>query len=285
MSYTKTNSAAGAATCIPSRAKTLPPLATPNPLSGGVPLLAQIPDLHDPERKPKQDADDAGGRIANHGHARQIVVVGVGLILVVAAIMQFAPKKKSESGDVKELPTWPVSQRPADGTEQPPSVPNQQPAGAPGAIPRYEALRRPATSTPTCLTPLPETPSSPPPPPGDPAWPPPVSSIAHVGQTDPRLGTVEGPRRNDQADLRSDPARPYRESRPEAGAGGWRTDYPAPGTERNNPMTPPPVAAGPDDSVRDPQPGEPGVARLDGTIAPPPPPVRTSYDRIGPSDH
>ena len=99
------------------------------------------------------------------------------------------------------------------------------------------------------------------------------------------LGNITEIHCNYQADTRSDPASGYRGDIRGDDLGGAKIekkdDFSGAGHLQGNPLMPPPGGAGPAPSSPDAGNVEPGVARLQGTIAEPS--VGMYYDRVGPS--
>jgi hypothetical protein len=278
---------------MPRHSKNVTPASAGNPPRVKAPLVAQIPDL---DRIPTTRGNgDAGQRIKSQGFWRKLVL-GSGVIFVVAAILPFTLKQKDSTRPVAdELPAWQDNAASGGASAMAWPDPAQNAANAGPAGTNCAIGRASPASTPACLSPEPPFGASRPTAPGEPGWPPAGSSGATVAQandhpdqpvdlrvSDPaghRPSDVAGPRKDYQADLRSDPAAAFRGDPPSNPRGDWRND-PAPGNSRpgdsapqGNPLMPavpaPPVEA-PAASDQTPPAAEPGVARLDGTIASPP---------------
>jgi hypothetical protein len=259
-----------------------------------VPLIAQIPELG--EIGTEHEEDCAGGRIISQCLSRKLVL-GSGLILVLAAVLPFALKRNDQPRPVVEdSPAWHGKAASSAASATPLFVPNE-PGNRSGTT--YEARRTLPGGAPAMLTPRPLSDTSPPNALGDPGWPTRDASGKNPGPADSLEGhpadyrvsspadyrpSADAPgRQNDQADLRSNPARDIRGDGSEAFRGDAPRDYPGGGAVQGNPLMPSPPVAVPAAPAQDPQPSEPGVARLEGTITRPP--VRTDYDRTGSSDH
>jgi hypothetical protein len=292
MSLSNLNLSADTESRVPRHSKDVTFSAMSKPPRIEAPLIAQIPDLNEIDADHEQD--HAGGRVISQGLSRKLVL-GCGLILVLAAILPFVLKRNDQPRPVVgDLPEWSSKAATSAAGVAPAFVP-KGPASGSGTI--YEARRTSPAATPAVLTPQPQVGTGRPNALGDPGWPPRDTPDKNPGPADSSLGhpadyrvsnpadyrASQGadPRRNDQADLRSNPARDNRGDRSDAFRGDSPRDYPGGGAV-GNPLMPSPaprVTA----SVQDPPIVEPGVARLEGRITTPP--VRTDYDRAGPSDH
>ena len=256
----------------PTATDTLFPSTSP---SAGIdpPLLAQIPDLDETEAEPEPGpepgdrAEEAGeGRILSQSLSNKLVL-GAGILLVVAAILPYTMGKASS--EVKpianELPVWHPEGTPPVGATTPAAGPQLGAPGGtstPGTGATFEANRAAPAVPPAYLTPQPaQVGTNRPMALGDPAWPVtaaeanrPMNQTAQDHPADYRVSDPSEFRpsaaspdlRNYQADRRSDPAMQYRGNQ----------DSPT---------------------------AEPGVAQFEGTIGKPP--VRNSYDRVGSSNN
>lgn len=271
------------------------------------PLLAQIPDLDEDVTEDDED-DPSAGRLISQSLSNKLVLGG-GILLVVAAILPFTFGKKASVKPVaNELPNWHSDGAvPGSGTVVPISG---SPSGVPGAVsaPAAGATYEASQGTPPArafLAPQPQVGTNRPMALGDPAWPPSAPAAANRAQPDVREGhpadyRVSDPsefRRNEgnskppqyEADRRGDPANDYRSSYRNDSRTDYRNDsrtdhrndYPGTGSLQGNPLMPSAGGGMSSTSVQDPQASEPGVARFEGTIAKPP--VRTNYDRAGSS--
>ncbi|MGD0897055.1 MAG: hypothetical protein ABR915_04410 [Thermoguttaceae bacterium] len=238
---------------------------------------------------------------------------------MLAAILPFTLGKKAEQGPtIGELPGFRANAAsPAIATTTTPG-PNESGAGAGATLSGtiQETSQASIGNTPAYLTPQPQVGTSRPKAPGDLGWPPPVAPGAATNPKDPPQGHPADYRVSDpaeirpaeirpaeirpaeirpgektpgqppdyQADLRGSPTRDYRMNRSEAFRDESPNRYPGAGAAQGNPLMPSPAPGVSAASAQDPpQSTEPGVARLEGTIESPP--VRTNYDRTGPSDH
>jgi len=266
-------------------------------------LLAQFPDL-DSKAMPALPAKRADGRILSQAMSVKLIF-GVGFTLVVAAILPFIFNRSSRpETTVKELPDWSRQAGPMSHAGDPsqttaPAWPSSPPTMAatapqPRTAPEIVLPKPPQVgdARPTNLT--------------EPAWAPPRSSGAMStayspppqGYTNPpAIGANQPDYRGNldrsanpatlQADNRSNPATGYRNSdsrydyRPEAAAPGRNVpaapNYPRDNRYENTNSYPPVPSPGgalmPSNgapSYRDVQTSEPGIARFDGTITPPP---------------
>jgi hypothetical protein len=277
----------------PRHSQSVTPASAGSPPCVKAPLVAQIPDLGCIPITPGNG--DAGQRMRSQGFWRK-VVLGSGVLFVIAAILPFTLKQKDSTRPVAdELPAWQDNAASSGASAMAWSDSAQNAASAGPAGTNCSISRPSPASTPACLSPEPPFGASRPTAPGELGWPPAGPSGAtvvqandHPGQpvdyrvSDPagqRPGELAGPRKDYQADLRSDPAAAFRGDPPSNPRGDWRND-PAPGNghpdasaPQGNPLMPavpaPPVEA-PAASDQAPPAAEPGVARLDGTIASPP---------------
>lgn len=212
-------------------------------------LLAQIPDLDAPANGHALQGHSDGpadGRILSQGISNKLVM-GVGFVLVLLAILPFIFGKREQAKPiVGELPAWHSDV--------------QTVSNSTAAIPA-------GNSSATVVTPRPSVV--------------PASAPAYLSPQPPTYRQNDRPAerdpRNFQADARNDPARQFNN--------GLRNDDPWSSNPQGNPLIPPTgtPAAVPAPQYQDLQVSEPGVARLDGTIAKPI--IRTDYDRAGSSNH
>ena len=278
-------------------------------------LLAQIPDV-DSKAAPAVPVKRPEGRIISQALSIKLIF-GVGFTLVIAAILPFVFGKASRpETPVKELPEW--SNRSATIASSTPqgTVPGW-PSPQPGPNANIAATTRIA---PEIVLPKPQQAGDGRPPAlTEPAWTQPrpsaATATAYAPPPNPNYtptANVNSPEYRGyapaatplplQADSRNDPAARYRniETRYDyrsnsTDAAAVRRDAPAPDTQRDNRYdnanSYPPAGQGsalmPSNgaapSYRDVQNSEPGIARFDGTINPPP--ARTSYDRAGSSNN
>jgi hypothetical protein len=265
-------------------------------------VLAQIPDL-DPKSTPKRTIKRLDGRIIGQALSMKLVF-GVGIGLVIGAILpSMFGRGNHASKPVRELPAWngretesanpstastmaPTWQTPqSQATAVTPQVPpvGDSPQPPPGDVYVPATLRGAWTRPQTTAAP----PTAPPPAGGiDPDYarfgPPP-------SRGDERYYGAAADRRDGLADNRNDPATQYRNAasydyrgnRIETPAPGRDARYPANGPDyRYNTLDAngarpgsPPMPSGPSGAGNyygNSQDNNSGVARLQGTIAPPP---------------
>ena len=197
----------------PSGARTAAPAADENKLS----VLAQIPDLDAPlaADEPAQIDDGPDGRIIGQGISNYLVM-GVGLALVLIAVLPFVLNKKgTQKPVVNELPAWPPGGAVTKG--QPTT-----PMAVPAPTVSYEASRVVPAATPAYLTPQQAASGANRPLAlGDPAWPTAAAPHRVPPPRDPGLATAAEYRATDppgarpaspvlQADAPGDPAAIYR---------------------------------------------------------------------------
>jgi hypothetical protein len=279
----------------------------PESLPDQGPLIAQIPDL-DSRPMPAVPAKRADGRIISQALSIKLIF-GVGFALVIGAILPFIFGKASRPATpVTELPEWSSHSGPGTGNAPQAAAPTWPSSPAITAKPAP-----PMRTAPEIILPKPAQvgdvrPATLP----EPAWSAPRNSASTAANLPPpnygnpppantpnnrsddrryerpmNPGTLQADGRNDPAAAyrNNDTGYDYRSNQSAAGPIGRDTRYDTPG---NYPPAAPQGSAlmpsgGASNGYRDTQPSEPGVARFDGTITPPP--ARTNYDRAGSSNY
>jgi hypothetical protein len=282
---------------VPRQSKNTAPAPAGSLPRAKAPLVAQIPDLD--RIVPTVENQSAAPRVISQGLSRKLVV-GTGVVLVVAAMMPFALKKKDTASTVAdEVPAYRGDAAPTQANAPAWAGPGQNVANSDPSGTIRTGNRASPGGTPAYLSPEPRFGASRPTAPGEPGWPPAVSNGAVEATATPadyrqsppadyrfadpaghRPNDAAGQRRDYQADVRSDPATAFRGDRASEPRGDWRNEsatgngHPG-GALQGNPLMPaspaaaatvPAVPAAPDQA---PQTAEPGVARLEGTIASP----------------
>ncbi len=247
-------------------------------------LLAQIPDL-DPKPTPAVPRSRIDGRIISQALSFKLVF-GIGIGLVVGAILPYLFGKVNRPAEhVSELSTW-TSPNGATRNTAPTTAPAWQTSPAPSAP--VAGPQATPTLPPAILSPQPprfgdNRPTTL----AEPGWPQqrpsPASTSNYINPTrdgapaTDNRGVQQGfdrPATSQtlQADNRSDPV-----ARFDAPAGDYtrtprygnpNSDYP-PATNQGN-LLMPPTTPGANANYHDGSIPQPGVARFDGTIAPPP---------------
>lgn len=223
-------------------------------------LLAQIPDLDAP-RHTVDFAGPADGRIIRQGLSNKLVM-GVGLILIMVAVLEFFwPTHAKSKPIVNDLPAWRVPGSAVSGTPGQPASPGAALPTASGQPGSFQARTGTAAGSPAVLTPQSQAGANRP--------------MALSDAVDYRENNRLLEQGLYQADVRSDPASGYRAALPGAAPSdprngsqkNYRNDFPGAGNLQGSPLMP--SAAAGTSSEQAPPAAEPGVARLDGTIAQP----------------
>jgi hypothetical protein len=277
--------------CQPRQSRSVTTALAGSPAGAKAPLLAQIPDL---DRRPSAREDETAALSGKFQGLRKKLVLAGAVVFVAAAILPFTPLKEKffARPAADDLPAFPDKPTPAvaNAPGWPDMVQNAAGGGAPST--NLAAGRTSAPGAPAYLTPESPWTSNRPAAPSEPGWPPAAATGPGVAPADDRpdrpadfrpgdpaagrSNDMAAPRKDYQADLRSDPAAAFRGD-PLGNPRTWRNDT---GSESGHPgvpalpantLSPAPPAASPDvPATADQAPlAEPGVARLDGTIASP----------------